>query len=326
MLLPVSLISAFSALIGNLLMMAGYAKMGGTIATGSVIVWKLFPILLLVYFSQFLSSLHKVSRVNVITPSLMIYFIVCNEWGLLQEGTVVPSNYPLGILIPIAVAWSVRFMQDRKCFFVSDLPNVVDQSYNLLMATTVLVVFYAALGYLLGWVFDIADVSELLLPDLELNSLLDGIIYELVRNLFWSIGINGHIIFASYKAELFEMTQIALENHELFSTPIPVLTTNFYDFYAGLGGAGNTISLVLCMLFLTKNRSYKMLGAAVLVLSMFNINEPVLYGLPVIFNPVLIVPFLLAPVIGLIIAYIATSTGMVAPISEITELDDPSFG
>ncbi|WP_221071572.1 EAL domain-containing protein [Vibrio alfacsensis] len=317
MLLPVSLISAFSALIGNLLMMAGYEKMGETIATGSVIVWKLFPILLLVYFSQFLSSLHKVSRVNVITPSLMIYFIVCNEWGLLQEGTVVPSNYPLGILVPIAVAWSVRFMQDRKWFFVSDLPNVVDQSYNLLMATTVLVVFYAALGYLFGLMFDVAEIRAFLLPNIEPNSLFDGIIYELVRNLFWAIGINGHVIFASYKAELFEMTQMALQNHELFNTPIPILTTNFFDFYAGLGGAGNTISLVLCMLFLTKNRSYKMLGAAVLVLSVFNINEPVLYGLPIIFNPVLIVPFLLAPVIGLIIAYIATSTGMVAPISEI---------
>ena len=100
MLLPVSLISAFSTLLSNLLLIAGYEQIGITVGTASAIIWKLFPILLLVYFSQFLSSLLKVSRVNVITPSLMIYFIVCNEWGLLQDGTVVPSNYPLAILVP----------------------------------------------------------------------------------------------------------------------------------------------------------------------------------------------------------------------------------
>ena len=95
------------------------------------------------------------------------------------------------------------------------------------------------------------------------------------------------------------------------------ITTNFYDFYAGMGGAGNTISLVLCMLFLTKNRSYKALAATALVLSLFNINEPIIYGLPIMFNPVMIVPFLIAPIIGLIIAYIATVMGLVAPITEI---------
>ncbi len=98
-------------------MIAGYEQLGMTVGAASAIIWKLFPILLLVYFSQFLSSLLKVSRVNVITPSLMIYFIVCNEWGLLQDGTVVPSNYPLAILVPTVVAWSVRFMQNPQMVY-----------------------------------------------------------------------------------------------------------------------------------------------------------------------------------------------------------------
>ncbi|KIP67935.1 EAL domain-containing protein [Vibrio sp. MMG022] len=317
MLLPVSLISAFSTLLSNFFMMAGYEQVGTTVGAASSIIWKLFPILLLVYFSQFLSSLLKVSRVNVITPSLMIYFIVCNEWGLLQEGTVVPSNYPLAIIIPILVGWSVRAMQNRKWFMRSELPNIVDQSYNLIMATTVLVVGYTLLGYVLGRVFCAADIAGFLLPNLDPYSLFDGVIYELVRNLFWSIGINGHIIFAPYKAELYEATRVAIENHELLGTPLPILTTNFFDFYAGLGGAGNTISLVLCMLFLTKNRSYKALATAALILSFFNINEPIIFGLPIMFNPLLIVPFLIAPVVGLVIAYVATALGLVAPMTEI---------
>lgn len=298
-------------------MMAGYEQVGSTVGAASSIIWKLFPILLLVYFSQFLSSLLKVSRVNVITPSLMIYFIVCNEWGLLQEGTVVPSNYPLAIIIPILVGWSVRAMQNRRWFMRSELPNIVDQSYNLIMATILLVVGYTLIGYLLGRVFCSADIADFLLPNLDPYSLLDGIIYELARNLFWSIGINGHIIFAPYKAELYEASRLAIENHELLGTPLPILTTNFFDFYAGMGGAGNTISLVFCMLFLTKNRSYRALATAALILSLFNINEPIIFGLPIMFNPLLIVPFLIAPVVGLVIAYVATALGLVAPMTEI---------
>ncbi|WP_045398618.1 EAL domain-containing protein [Vibrio hyugaensis] len=317
MLLPVSLISAFSTLLSNLFMMAGYEQVGSTVGAASSIIWKLFPILLLVYFSQFLSSLLKVSRVNVITPSLMIYFIVCNEWGLLQEGTVVPSNYPLAIIIPILVGWSVRAMQNRRWFMRSELPNIVDQSYNLIMATILLVVGYTLIGYLLGRVFCAADIADFLLPNLDPYSLLDGIIYELARNLFWSIGINGHIIFAPYKAELYEASRLAIENHELLGTPLPILTTNFFDFYAGMGGAGNTISLVLCMLFLTKNRSYRALATAALILSLFNINEPIIFGLPIMFNPLLIVPFLIVPIVGLVIAYVATAVGLVAPMTEI---------
>lgn len=53
MLLPVSLISAFSTLLSNLLLIAGYEQIGITVGTASAIIWKLFPILLLVYFSSF---------------------------------------------------------------------------------------------------------------------------------------------------------------------------------------------------------------------------------------------------------------------------------
>ncbi|MCF8779186.1 EAL domain-containing protein [Vibrio sp. IRLE0018] len=322
-LLPISLISAFSTLISNLLGLVGYEDVAGQVLRASDIVWRLFPILLLVYYSLFLASLHKLSKVTVITPALLIYFLVCHNWGLLQQGTIVPSNYPLAIIIPVLVSLTIRCATQRGWFVNSGLPNVVDQSLNLVASTFLLVVLYSILSFLLSTAVDLTQVSEWMLPSLTLDCLTHGVVYELARNLFWSLGINGHIVLAPYKAELYEMTQAAFHISAQTGEPLPILTSNFYDIYAGIGGAGNTLSLVICMVLLTKHKAYRSLGLAVLLLSVFNINEPVIFGLPIMFNPILIVPFLLVPVFGLVVAYYATFFGLVPPISAVISWMSP---
>ncbi|ELP5727486.1 PTS sugar transporter subunit IIC/EAL domain-containing protein [Vibrio vulnificus] len=322
-LLPISLISAFSTLISNLLGLIGYDDVAGQVLRASDIVWRLFPILLLVYYSLFLASLHKLSKVTVITPALLIYFLVCHNWGLLQQGTIVPSNYPLAIIIPVLVSLTIRCAAQRGWFVKSSLPNVVDQSMNLVVSTFLLVVLYSILSYLLSTAVDLTQICEWMLPSLTLDCLTHGIVYELARNLLWSLGINGHIVLAPYKAELYEMTQAAFHTSAQTGEPLPILTSNFYDIYAGIGGAGNTLSLVICMVLLTKHKAYRSLGLAVLLLSVFNINEPVIFGLPIMFNPILIVPFLLVPVFGLVVAYYATFFGLVPPISSVISWMSP---
>lgn len=325
MLLPVSLFSAFSMLIGNGLAFLDFPSAAQHLHFISTLVWKLFPILLLVYYGLFLARLHKLSRTTVVTPSLLIYVIVSNDWGLLHAGSILPANYPLAIATPLFVSLSVKMMMRKKLFLDSDLPNVVDQSINLILGNMVLVFAYTALGHLIGsWGTKLLDCSTLL-PNLGVDSLADALWYELVRNLLWSIGINGHIIFSPFKAELYELTLNSFQLHKQFGTDLPILTSNFYDIYAGIGGSGNTLSLVLCMLLFTKNKGYRALAAATLVLSLFNINEPILFGLPVIFNPVLIIPFLITPLVSITIAYFATALGFVPPVSEFVSWMTPGL-
>ncbi|WP_394126070.1 EAL domain-containing protein [Vibrio hepatarius] len=325
MLLPVSLLSAFTMLIGNGLSWFGYTSLSEHLVFISTLVWKLFPLLLLVYYALFLSTLHKVSRTIIVTPSILVYVILSNEWGLLHAGSVLPANYPLAIVTPLLVALSVRYMTRRRVFVNSELPNVVDQSINLICATVLLVFVYTVIGHVLGAWFQSCTDASALVPKLGVYSLFDALWYELIRNLLWSIGINGHIIFSPYKAELYELTSSSFALYKEWGTDLPILTSNFYDIYAGIGGAGNTLSLVLCMLLFTRNKGYRNLAIATLVLSIFNINEPILFGLPVIFNPVLIIPFLLTPLVAICIAYVATLLGMVPPISEFVSWMTPAF-
>lgn len=325
MLLPISLISAFCMLLGNGLSVIGQSYLANKILFSSTLIWKLFPILLVVYYSQFLATLHKTSRTNVITPSLLIYVILGHEWGMLHPGTIIPTNYPLAIIIPLLVSKTTQVLERKKLFMESELPNVVDQTINLVGACIFMVVLYAGAGFLFkGWIQSFADFARLV-PSLDEYSLSDALLYELARNLFWAIGVNGHIIFSPLKSELYEFTVQSFDLYHNFGTQLPILTSNFYDVYAGIGGAGNTLSLVLCMLFFTQNKGYRTLAIATLILSIFNINEPILFGLPIIFNPVLVIPFLITPLASLTVAYIATSLGWVAPVSTFISWMTPAF-
>ncbi|MCV5803757.1 PTS transporter subunit EIIC, partial [Escherichia coli] len=68
-----------------------------------------------------------------------------------------------------------------------------------------------------------------------------------------------------------------------------VISQGFYDAFLSMGGSGNSISLLLCLLLFAKERNHILLALAAAPLLMFNINEVLLFGLPIIFNPILVV-------------------------------------
>ena len=65
--------------------------------------------------------------------------------------------------------------------------------------------------------------------------------------------------------------------------------------YIFMGGAGSTLGLVLLMLFVAKSQQLKVLGKAAILPGLFNINEPVIFGAPIVYNPYLIIPFIVTP-------------------------------
>ena len=314
MLLPVSLLSSFSLLASNGADLLEFSSISRDLHSASVLISQLFPVLLVVFFAQYLASLHKQPTIGIITSSILVYFIVCLQWGGDQDTAAIPINFPFAILLPILVSFFYQYFTVWSIFKDPHLPSVVGRSINLVISVSTISLFIIAISYVLkNIIFDNLHIV-LEMPTLDPMSLFDGIIYELTRGVFWSIGINGHVVLSNYKTELFAVTEESLGLIELGKGTMPILTSNFYDFYTGMGGSGNTLSLVLCVLIFAKNKGYKHLAQAAFFLSIFNINEPILYGLPIMFNPIMIIPFLIAPIAGLLIAYFATLWGIVPPI------------
>jgi len=79
-----------------------------------------------------------------------------------------------------------------------------------------------------------------------------------------------------------------------------------------MGGAGATLSLVIAILFFARSNSIREVGRMGAAASIFNINEPILFGLPVIMNPIMLIPFNLVPVVLVTVQYVAMKVGAVA--------------
>ncbi|MCV5976892.1 PTS transporter subunit EIIC, partial [Escherichia coli] len=79
-----------------------------------------------------------------------------------------------------------------------------------------------------------------------------------------------------------------------------VISQGFYDAFLSMGGSGNSVCLLLCILIFARERNHIMLALAAAPLVMFNINEVLLFGLPIIFNPILIIPFVLVPLVSFV--------------------------
>lgn len=72
------------------------------------------------------------------------------------------------------------------------------------------------------------------------------------------------------------------------------------------------------MLIFSKSQQYKELGKLSIVPGLFNINEPIIFGFPMIFNPIMAIPFILAPVISAVMVYVSIATGIVDPFRAIS--------
>jgi PTS system cellobiose-specific IIC component len=110
---------------------------------------------------------------------------------------------------------------------------------------------------------------------------------------------------------------LALENYEAYSkgAELPhIITKQFVDIYTvGIGGTGMTLAVVLTILIFLKSKQLKQVSKLAIGPGLFNVNEPVIFGLPIVMNPLIFVPWVIAPMIVTLITYFAMSTGLVPP-------------
>lgn len=97
-----------------------------------------------------------------------------------------------------------------------------------------------------------------------------------------------------------------------------IVTQQFLDSFLILSGSGITFGLVVAMLFAAKSKQYQALGKVAAFPTIFNVNEPVVFGFPIVMNPVMFVPFILVPVLAAVIVYGAIATGFMQPFSGVT--------
>lgn len=97
-----------------------------------------------------------------------------------------------------------------------------------------------------------------------------------------------------------------------------IVTQQFLDSFLILSGSGITFGLVVAMMFAAKSKQYKALGKVAAFPTLFNVNEPIVFGFPIVMNPVMFVPFILVPILAALIVYGSIAIGFMQPFSGVT--------
>ncbi|GAA0744663.1 PTS sugar transporter subunit IIC [Clostridium oceanicum] len=156
------------------------------------------------------------------------------------------------------------------------------------------------------------------------------IIVILLMQLLWFFGLHGFSIMWGVISSLW--LPIFMKHIDLyaktnsFDAIKEVAPNTISNIYAMIGGSGCTLALIVALLiFAPKKSSERSIAKLGLVPGLFNINEPVIFGLPIVLNPLMFIPFVFIPVINAIISYFAVSTGLVTPLVVLNAGIEPVF-
>lgn len=196
------------------------------------------------------------------------------------------------------------------------VPPEVSNSFIALIPGAAILILFWVIRHMIG--FDINGfLSQLLMPLKDVlagNSLFGGLLTVFLICFFWVLGIHGPAIMGPVIRPFWDMS--IAENMDAFQNNVSafdmpnIFTEQFLQWFIWIGGAGTTLALVVLMMF-SKSEYLKSLGRLSFLPGLFNINEPVIFGAPIVMNPVLGIPFIVAPLITTTISYFLTISGVV---------------
>ncbi|TCP28852.1 PTS system cellobiose-specific IIC component [Scopulibacillus darangshiensis] len=199
----------------------------------------------------------------------------------------------------------------------SSVPDSVSRSFEALIPvalvigimTIITVVFGVDLHSLMGKL-----VSPIVTAG---DSYLGVLIPVFFTTFFWAFGIHGIAIVGTVARPIWEvyLTGNAAAVADGASKLPYIAPETFYQWFIWIGGSGSTLGLVIAMAFVMRSKYVKAVGRSSLLPGLFNINEPVIFGAPIVLNPLLMIPFIISPLVLATVAYIATDIGLVTPTS-----------
>lgn len=140
-------------------------------------------------------------------------------------------------------------------------------------------------------------------------------IIVLLVHVLWFFGLHGTNIMGPVLQSIYGVAMVENTNAYQLGEAVPYKwVAGSFEAFVLPGGAGVTLMLLIAILLFSKRADYKTVGKLGIGPGLFNINEPVMFGLPIVLNPLFIIPFIVAPLVTATIAYFATTLGLVAPV------------
>ena len=254
----------------------------------------------------------------VVTESGEIVSNVINKTWTAGQGMI--SAIIIGLLVGWIYSWFMK--NDIRIKMPAGVPEGVANSFTALIPGFVIVtgatLIYSFFKFVLDTTFIEAVYAFIQTPLQGLTDSLGGVIVmSLMIPFLWFFGIHGSTIVGGIIGSV--LTANSLANQAILDSGMAltienggrIVTQQFLDQFINVTGAGMTIGLVIYMIFFAKSAQCKELGRLGGVPGLFNINEPILFGTPIVMNPFLAIPFIAMPVISGLILYFSIAVGLV---------------
>lgn len=274
---------------------------------------------------------------TIVVLSCFFVIVAPGESGSWSTNFSMDEGLLLGMCVALASsAVFIRLAQDR----IFHLPEkaaghdpVVRDVITLMPATMATILLFALIRLLLT-LYGVTDlhVATCWLVTQPFHHSGDGLglglLYSVTSQVLWFFGAHGPNLLNSVDENI--LTPAGLANAAAIlhgNQPNFVFTKVFFDVFTRIGGSGSTLALCFAILMRSRDWSIKRLCLLALIPALCNVNEPLLFGIPLVLNPAFAIPFLLVPAVQTVVAYAATIFGFVPhTTADIAWTTPPLFG
>lgn len=221
----------------------------------------------------------------------------------------------LAIVIPLTACYlyswlkKVKFLSMRE--YTAGMEVICGNAIQAFLPVLLIIGFYAVLAKILTVLFGVYSLQSLIsgvfcaMFENRQGGFWPGLGYTLLLHILWVFGIHG-----SHVLEPVAQNTFALQEGVIFSK-------SMFDIYVVMGGCGTTICVLIALLiFFSKDNRMNRIAKLACPTVLFNLNEVLNFGVPIVFNPVLAIPFILTPVICYLISYGGVYWGFISPVTQ----------
>ncbi len=269
----------------------------------------------------YISKFENRRSLGAVPFTALICFLVLNYSGDFTKACGVDGVF-VSIVASLSASKILVTLEKRKRIKNHKYLNGVDigfsNSVSMIIPSAATVCAFAAVNAAVMRIFGVSGIVDLFIKAINSlflplgRSFLSALLFTLVSSVLWFFGIHGSDVLEPVMRQVF--TPAVGENIQLVASgaaATEIFTRQFIEIFVLMGGCGTAICLLLAILLFSKRRSARQLSKLAALPMLFNINELMIFGLPVIFNPIMLIPFIAVPIVSFLITYLAMRTGIV---------------
>lgn len=263
----------------------------------------------------------------------LVSFLLLTPFFMVAENQEVISNVIaidrlgakgmfLGMIVAFLSGEIYRTIVQKKWTITmpAGVPTAVANSFAALIPVVTTLLIFLCINIIVTQIFN-TNMHDIIYNVIQapLVGLGSGIIPTLIAIFFiqilWFFGLHGQIIINSVMDPIWNT--LSLENLNAYTATgeVPhIISKQFMEVYTvGMGGTGMTLAVIIAILWFMKSKQLKQVGKLGLGPGIFNVNEPIIFGLPIVMNPLILVPWFIAPMVVTLFTYLTMAAGIVPP-------------